>query len=162
MQTSPFFIIKDFAKVPSTAQKLRNKSTGIAVPVLFFQSTDGTGTKKVPRYCPPTRTIVFLIGLLTILFLVAYACTVILPHLFTALTHETPQVFTRGKFQQHSRIHKEKQFDFIIKISFITHHNPCGVDCNFRLAKMKLLTISGVRTKRGLGVQNSPLTIGKD
>ena len=58
MQTSPFydfFITEDFAKVPSTASKLRIKSTATTVPVLFFQSTDdnGTGTKKVPRYCLP-------------------------------------------------------------------------------------------------------------
>ena len=39
MQTSPFcdffFIAEDFAKVPSTASKLRIKSTVTAVPVLF-------------------------------------------------------------------------------------------------------------------------------
>ena len=53
VQTSPFFIIKDFSKVPSTAKKLRSKNTGT-----FFQGTDGTGTKKVPRYCPPMLFIV--------------------------------------------------------------------------------------------------------
>ena len=40
-----FFMIEDFAKLPSTASKLRNKSTGTAASVRFFQSTDGTGTK---------------------------------------------------------------------------------------------------------------------
>jgi len=30
---------------------MKNNST--AVPVLFLKSTGGTGTKKVPLYCPP-------------------------------------------------------------------------------------------------------------
>ena len=55
------FFITDFAKIPSTASKLRIKSTATAVSVLFFQSTDGTGTKKVPRYCPPMDNTLWLL-----------------------------------------------------------------------------------------------------